>query len=101
VVPDPPEPETVPVATVAATSGSDAALERVATARASNGAPAPVLLLGILAALLALAALVLFAMRRMGVGEDRMTGAAHAIREARWRTAGTWQDFLDWVRLGR
>jgi cobalamin biosynthesis Mg chelatase CobN len=102
VVPDPPEPETATVAAATATAGvSDAALERVATARASNDAPAPVLLLGLLAVLLALTALLLFAMKRFGVGDDRLAGAAHAIREARWRAAGTWQEFLDWVRLGR
>jgi hypothetical protein len=82
-------------------AGADAALDRVATASASNDAPVPVLLLGLLVLVLAIVALALFVMKRLGVGEDRFAGAAHAIREARWRTAGTWQDFLDWVRLGR
>ena len=99
VVPEPPAPETTPVAARAA-AGPDAALDRVATASAANDAPVPVLLLGVLALILAIVALALFAMKRFGV-DDRLAGAAHAIREARWRTAGTWQDFLDWVRLGR
>jgi hypothetical protein len=101
VVPDPPEPETLASVGATATAGPDRALERVATARASNDAPAPVFLLGLLAVLLALTALLLLATKRYGLGEERFAGAAHAWREARWRGAGTWQDFLDWVRLGR
>jgi hypothetical protein len=102
VVPDPPEPEAAPTASATAVSATpDAALERVATATPANSAPAPVLLLGILAALLALTGLVLVVMRRYGVGEERLAGAAHAWREARWRAAGTWEDFRDWLRLGR
>ena len=40
-------------------------------------------------------------MRRFGWGEQRLAGARHAIGEAGFRTGGTWQDFSDWVRLGR
>jgi hypothetical protein len=103
VVNDPPQPERAGAPATAAATGasSDPALERVAAARAGNDAPAPVLLLGILAALLALTGALLFAMRRYGIGEERLAGPAHAIREARWRTSGVWQDFVDWVRLGR
>ena len=54
---------------------SDAALERVATATTSNDAPAPVLGLGLLAAALALVAIALVAMRRFGVGDDRLAGS--------------------------
>jgi hypothetical protein len=100
VVPDPPGPDPAPAATNVP-AASDAAIERIATARSSSDAPAPVLGLGLLAAALALLAVGLVAARRFGVGDDRLAGPAHAIREARWRAAGTWQDFLDWVRLGR
>ncbi|HVL95200.1 MAG TPA: hypothetical protein VM266_05015 [Solirubrobacteraceae bacterium] len=102
VVPDPPEPET---ATVAATSTPvptrpDAALERVATARPASTAPAPVLLLGLLVLLLAMSALLALGARRFGLA-DRFPGAAHAWSDLRWRSQGTWEDFRDWLRLGR
>ena len=97
VVPEPPAPETTPVATTSTVAPADA----LATRRASSGAPLPVVLLGVLAGLLALMALLAFLLRRAGVGEDRWAGAAHAVREAGWRASGTWADFRDWVRLGR
>lgn len=102
VVPDPPAPDEIAAGTAAATpAAAEAAIERVATASAANDAPAPVLALGLLGALLALTGLLLVAIKRFGIGEERLAGAGHAVREARWRAAGTWQDFLDWVRLGR
>jgi hypothetical protein len=105
VVPEPPEPEKVAVsATATATPGSarsDGALERVATARAANSAPAPVLLLALLSALLALGALFLLAMRRGGWEHGRMAPVAHAWREASFRVGGLWEDFRDWLRVGR
>ena len=99
VVPEPPAPETAPVAVT--TGATAAGIDEVAAASTSTGAPLPVVLLGVLAGLLALLALIAFLLRRAGVGEDRWAGAAHAIREARWRASGTWEDFQDWVRLGR
>jgi hypothetical protein len=101
VVPEPPGPDPPPAEVIAANRAPDAELERVITRTASSDPPAPVLGLGLLAAVLALVAAGLVAARRFGVGDDRLAGPAHAIREARWRAAGTWQDFLDWVRLGR
>ena len=104
VVPEPPEPETIQIsatATPAPSAKADGALERVATARAANTAPAPVLLLAILAGLLALSALLLFGMRRGGWEHGRMAPVAHAWREASFRTGGLWEDFRDWLRLGR
>jgi cobalamin biosynthesis Mg chelatase CobN len=95
---EPPAPES---AGSAAGAAADVAVERVAAASPGGDAPAPVLLLGILAALLALTALLLAAMRRLGVGDERLAGAAHAWREARWRAGGTWEGFRDWLRLGR
>ena len=105
VVPEPPEPEKIEIsATATATpsgAGSDGALERVATARAANSAPAPVLLLAILSALLALGALFLLAMRRGDWEHGRMAPVAHAWREASFRAGGLWEDFRDWLRVGR
>lgn len=103
VVPDPPEPERIEIAasaTATATPGAkpDRALERVATARAANQAPAPVFLLAVLAGLLALGALLLFAMRRLGYEQSPLM---HSWREASFRTSGLWEDFRDWLRVGR
>ena len=101
VVPAPPEPEKIELsATPAATPSAkpDRALERVATARAANPAPAPVLLLAILAGLLALGVLLLFTMRRLGWEQGPL---AHTWREASYRAGGLWEDFRDWLRLGR
>jgi hypothetical protein len=103
VVPEPPEPETIEIAATATPSAarSDGALERVATARAANPAPAPVLLLALLSALLALGALFLLAVRRGGWEHGRMAPVAHAWREASFRVGGIWDDFRDWLRVGR
>jgi hypothetical protein len=105
VVPEPPEPEKIAV--VAGTTAPkpsakpDLALERVATARPANDAPAAVILLAVLAGLLGVSALFLMTMKRFGWEEGRLAPVAHAWREANWRTAGLWQDFRDWLRLGR
>ncbi len=79
----------------------DAELARAAARTAGNDAPLPVLLLGVLAAAIALAVLTGAGMRRLGLAGDRFDPAAHAWREAAWRAGGTWADFRDWVRLGR
>jgi hypothetical protein len=46
---------------------------------------------------LLLAALSALAASRTG----RFAGVGHAWREAAWRTSGTWNDFTDWLRIGR
>lgn len=105
VVPEPPAPEKIEIAARSGASpagdGPDRALERVATARAANQAPAPVLLLAILATLLGLSVLLLATMRRFGWDEGRLAPVAHAWREASFRSAGLWEDFRDWLRVGR
>jgi hypothetical protein len=99
VVPEPPQPETAPASAVtpSTSSAADVALERAATARAANDAPLAVLLLAAVALLLAAFAAFLFAAHRMGIAER----PRHAWREAAWRTTGLWEDFKDWLRLGR
>jgi len=98
VVPDPPAPATGGPATPAS---SDSALERAASASPAGDAPAPLVMLGVLAAVFTLFALVLVAMRRLGWAEGRLAPVAHSWREAAWRFGGTWEDFRDWVRVGR
>ena len=106
VVPAPPAPivatpASTPAATAAAPAPEDVRLERVSAAAPANDAPAPVLMLGILAAVLATAALFLASMRRLGWADERMDDTRHAWREASWRVEGLWSDFRDWLKLGR
>ena len=102
VVPEPPAPEKIELGVAAApatqSARPDRALERVATARAANPAPAPVILLAALAGLLLLATAFLFTMRRLGFEQGPF---AHTLREASYRTGGWWEDFRDWLRVGR
>lgn len=100
VVAEPPAPVAA-TATAAPAAPADRALERVATASASNAAPAPVILLALLAGLLGLSALLLLATRRFGWDEGRLAPVAHAWREASFRSSGLWEDFRDWLRVGR
>lgn len=58
------------------------------------------ILAGVLTAAL-LAGLLALLMRRFGWGEERLAGLRHSWGEASHRTGGTWQNFADWVRLGR
>jgi len=76
-------------------------LTRPASGAGAGDAPLPVVVLGALLAACLLAGLALLAMRRFGWGEERLAGTRHAWAEASFRTGGIWQDFTDWVRLGR
>jgi hypothetical protein len=80
---------------------NDSVIERAVATRPANDAPAPLVGLGVLAVLLALSGLMALAVRRYGVGEGRLAPAYHSWREARWRAGGVWEDFRDWLRLGR
>ncbi len=100
VVPDPPAPSGA-AGLPPPTSASDVALERAATARPANGAPVPLILLGVVAGLFALTALALLVMKRLGLAEGRLAPVRHSWREASWRLGGTWEDFRDWLRVGR
>jgi hypothetical protein len=97
VTPGPtPEPTAAPAA-------SDQAIARSARlVRDSNaGAPAPVVALGVLGALLVLGGLV-YALARWLAWDPRWGRTArHALGEAGWRAGNTWSEFTDWVRLGR
>ena len=56
---------------------------------------------GTLAALLLLTSLVWLTLRALAWQPTWFPRARHAFHEAGWRASGTWQDFTDWVRLGR
>ena len=103
VVPEPPAPVVAPasVTAPAPSARADVALERVATLQPANEAPAPLVLLAILGLLLASSVLFLATMRRFGWEQGRLAPVSHAWREASWRTEGLWQDFRDWLKLGR
>jgi hypothetical protein len=82
---------------------ADGAVARAAAAPADDGsdAPAPVLLLAILAGLLALALLLWGAFRFFAWEPRWLLAARHATAEAGWRAGGAWADFTDWVRSRR
>jgi hypothetical protein len=104
VVPEPPGPDATATAGAAPASAAPtpgATDAELASSDASNDAPLPVLLLGVLVALLALTALLFAVLRRLGIADERLAPVGHAFREARWRAGGTWEDFVDWVRTGR
>lgn len=82
----------------ATTNKPDVVLARTADHR---GARLPLAILaGLLAAAL-LAGLLALLMRRFGWGAERLAGVRHSWGEASYRTGGTWQNFTDWLRLGR
>lgn len=67
----------------------------------NSGARVPLAILAGLMALALLAGLLALVMRRFGWGEERLAGLRHSLGEASFRTGGTWENFTDWVRLGR
>jgi hypothetical protein len=104
-----------PTASPSATATPTATPVPTAAPPAATPAPTPVLTtvshdepvplgLWILVGILAFAAvlwLVLFALGRLGWGEERLAGPRHAWGEARYRAGGVWSDFTDWLRIGR
>lgn len=66
-----------------------------------DSVPAPFLVLGALLGALLLSALVVALLRWRGGDSHRAAGARHAFAEAGYRAGGVWEDFVDWVRLGR
>jgi cobalamin biosynthesis Mg chelatase CobN len=97
-----PQPSPAPAPAAAA---SDGAIERAArTERASgrsDGLPAAIVGIGILALVLALVGLLWLIARALAWEPRWWPRARHACQEAGWRVSGTWEDFTDWVRLGR
>ncbi|PZR65846.1 MAG: hypothetical protein DLM63_10710 [Solirubrobacterales bacterium] len=66
----------------------------------STSTPAALLLLGGLAAVLALLGLGWLLFGRLGWGSRWLTPVRHAWSEAGFRASGAFADFGDWVRLG-
>lgn len=66
-----------------------------------GGLPAPLVGLGILALLAALAALAVALLRWSAVDPPWLQRSRHATAEAGWRTSAAWAEFTDWLRLGR
>ena len=100
-----PAPTATPTATVApappVTSSAPApAAEPVLVDRPHEGTPVGLLVALALLALTLLALLLALAARHFRWGEDRLAGARHAWGEAAYRAGGTWDDFVDWMRLG-
>ena len=83
---------------------ADGAIVRAASRtpeRGADEAPAPLLVLAVLGALLLLG-LLLWSLMRFFAWEPRwLAGARHATAEAGWRSSAVWEDFTDWLRRGR
>jgi hypothetical protein len=81
----------------------DNAIARAASTGDSGGsaAPAPLIGLGVLAGLLALAGLAAGLARWRAWEPPWALRARHAAGEAGWRASATWAEFTDWLRLGR
>jgi hypothetical protein len=104
LVPEPPEPERNPqlASTGQATPAGQAdAVTRVAATTASNDPPAPVWLLIAAAAALAAAGLFFLVAGRTRRGQHSLDALRHSWGELTWRASGTWDDFRDFLRLGR
>jgi hypothetical protein len=67
------------------------------TTRLSTGA----IVAAALAALLIVVCLVWGAARWWAYEPRWMVSLRHSLAEAGWRLSGTWEEFSDWVRLGR
>ena len=63
--------------------------------------PIPLIVLGGIAVLCALLALLYALLSRLGWADRALTPVRRSWREARFRAGGTWGDFADWMRLGR
>jgi hypothetical protein len=93
-------PAPPPVSTPAADHSIPAAIQARRAASVSD-APAPLLIIAILAAIVLLPALLWYAARLRGAEPRWLPDARHAIAEAGFRSSGIWSEFTDWVRLGR
>jgi hypothetical protein len=71
------------------------------TGRGDAGTPLPLVLLGVLGALMVLAALLLGAARWWAWDPRWLQRTRHAGAEAGWRAGAAWEEFTDWLRLGR
>jgi hypothetical protein len=96
-----PAPAVPPVATPSPAVTPTPAAATARTVRRDGDVLVPVLLAGVPVALLLSGVLALALLRRSARFGHRAAPAAHAWREAAWRADGRWEDFRDWLRLGR
>ena len=98
---NPGEPPAPTAASVPAGAPKDDAIEKAASSGGGSDVPAPLIALGVLAALAALCGLA-YALARWRAWEpDWALRARHAGAEASWRASNTWAEFSDWLRLGQ
>jgi hypothetical protein len=93
-------PAPPPVSTAAPDRGIPTAIHAKRAASVSD-APAPLLIIAILAALVLLPALAWYVARLRGAEPRWLPDARHAVGEAGFRSAAIWSEFTDWVRLAR
>lgn len=93
-----PAPPAVPAALLPRAGVPVAALT---VTRPQAGTPAALIVLAIVTTMLALMALAVLAVRRLGLDPRWARGWHHAFAEAGWRAGGTFEDFADWLRFGR
>jgi hypothetical protein len=81
----------------------DGAIVRAGARSADRGseAPAPLIALAVLGALLALVLLAWAIARWLAFEPAWWTRWRHAVAEAGWHVSGTWENFTDWLRRGR
>jgi hypothetical protein len=95
-----PSTATAPGATTAP-STTTATVTAARAGKGGGGISGGAILAAVIAALLALACLV-WAVFRLGAFEPHwLLSARHSLGEAGFRAAATWDEFTDWIRLGR
>jgi hypothetical protein len=93
-------PAPPPVSTAAPDRAIPAAIHAKRAASVAD-APAPLLIIAILAALTLLPALAWYVARLRGAEPRWLPDARHALGEFGFRSSAIWSEFSDWVRLGR
>jgi hypothetical protein len=68
---------------------------------ADDGVPVALVVLAALLGVLALLVALFALLSRAGYGERVLAGPRRAWSEAAFRAGGTWGDFADWIRVGR
>lgn len=93
-----PAPEAAP-----APGAADGSVASAATrdADASGDVPLPLVLLGVLALLVLLLALLWALARFLAYDPPWLQAGRHATGEAGWRVSASWAEFADWLRIGR
>jgi hypothetical protein len=97
----PPAPPPISLAADRSPGATDQLRVPAVDAAARSDAPTPVVLLGVMGALLVLALGAWGLARRQGWESHRAAVVRHAFAEAGYRTGGLWAEFVDWLRIGR